>query len=197
MRRILLWGVLVAVLVAVAAWALRSRLSAPDLPILGQVNPFSLTDHRGRTITLDDLAGSPWITDFIFTRCGLSCPLMSTRMAELDDERVPPRVRLVSISVDPQHDTPEVLAEYAAGFGASERWSFLTGPEDEILELALEGFHLAVVPDPPEGMASPEEPIVHSTRFVLVDGRGQIRGYYDGMTREGIEALERDLAVLR
>lgn len=197
MRRILLWGVLVAVLLAVAVWALRLRLTAPDLPVLGQVTPFSLTSHRGETVTLDDLAGTPWIADFIFTRCGLSCPLMSTRMAELDDERVPPQMRLISISVDPQHDTPEVLAEYAAAFSASERWSFLTGPEEEILELALEGFHLAVDPDPPEGMASPEEPIVHSTRFVLVDGRGRIRGYYDGMSREGIEALERDAAVFR
>jgi len=197
MRRFLLWGVLVVVLLAVALWALRSRLTAPDLPVLGQVTAFSLTSHRGETVTFDDLAGAPWIADFIFTRCGLSCPTMSARMAELDDGRVPRRVRLISITVDPEHDTPEVLAEYATVFGASDRWSFLTGPGDEILGLALQGFHLTVDPQPPAGMASPEEPIVHSTRFVLVDGRGRIRGYYDGLSRKAIAQLERDAAQLR
>jgi cytochrome oxidase Cu insertion factor (SCO1/SenC/PrrC family) len=195
--RMLLWGLLVAVLVAVTAWALRTRLSAPDLPVLGQVPPFSLTDQRGETVTLDDLAGEPWIADFIFTRCTLSCPMMTTRMAELDDGRVPPEVRLVSFSVDPDHDTPEVLADYARAFGASQRWHFLTGPKKEILALAVEGFHLALEPEPPEGTAPPAEPIAHSTRFVLVDGQGRIRGYYDGMTREGVEQLERDTALLR
>lgn len=186
-----------AALLAVTAWAVWTRLSAPDLPVLGQVPPFSLTSHRGETVTRADLAGEPWIADFIFTRCALSCPMMTTRMAELDDGRVAPGVRLVSISVDPEHDTPEVLAGYADAFGASERWHFLTGSKEEVLELALEGFHLALDPDPPPGTASPEEPIVHSTRFVLVDGRGRIRGYYDGMRRSGVEQLERDAALLR
>ena len=195
--RVLLWGVLVAVLLAVTTWAVRTRLSAPSLPLLGQVPPFSLTSHRGETVTLEDLAGEPWIADFIFTRCALSCPMMTTRMAELDDGRVSPEVRLVSFSVDPEHDTPEVLADYAEAFGASRRWYFLTGPKAEISELALKGFRLALDPDPPAGTAPPEEPIVHSTRFVLVDGRGRIRGYYDGMRRNGVEQLERDAALLR
>lgn len=195
--RTLLWALLVAVLLLVTVWAVRSRLTQPDLPILGHVPPFSLTSHRSETVTLDDLSGAPWIADFIFTRCALSCPMMTTRMAELDDGRVPEEMHLVSFSVDPEHDTPEVLARYAEAFAASERWVFLTGSEEEILELALKGFHLAVDPNPPEGMASPEEPIVHSTLFALVDGRGRIRGYYDGLTREGVEQLERDAAVLR
>lgn len=193
----LLWGLLVAALLAVTVWAVRTRLSTPDLPVLGQVPPFSLTSQRGETVALDDLAGEPWIADFIFTRCALSCPMMTTRMAELDDGRVAPEVHLVSFSVDPQHDTPEVLAEYADAFGASRRWHFLTGSKDEITELTLAGFHLALIPDPPAGTAPPEEPIVHSTRFVLVDGRGRIRGYYDGMTRDGVEQLERDAKLLR
>lgn len=197
LRRALLWGLLIGVLLAVAFWAVVTRLSAPDLPVVGQVPPFSLTSHRGETITRDDLAGAPWIADFIFTRCALSCPMMTTRMAELDDGRVPDEARLVSFSVDPEHDTPEVLAEYAEAFGASARWHFLTGSKEEIAELALRGFRLALDPDPPPGTAPPEEPIVHSTRFVLVDGRGRIRGYYDGMTREGVEQLERDAALLR
>lgn len=195
--RMLLWGLLVAALLAVTIWAVSTRLSAPDLPVLGQVPPFSLTSHRGETVSLDNLVGEPWIADFIFTRCALSCPMMTTRMAELDDGRVAPEVRLVSFSVDPQHDTPEVLAEYADAFGASERWHFLTGSKEEILELALTGFHLALIPDPPAGTAPPEEPIVHSSRFILVDGRGRIRGYYDGMTRDGVEQLERDAKLLR
>ena len=145
MRRILLWGVLVAVLLAVAVWALRSRLTGPDLPILGQVTPFSLTDHRGETITLDDLAGAPWIADFIFTRCGLSCPLMTTRMAELDDERVAPEVRLVSISVDPENDTPHVMKEYLKRYRAKPGWDFLTGSRADI-DTVMTAFD-AYIPD--------------------------------------------------
>ena len=188
------------VLGAVTVAAILSRLgpSGPELPVLGEVPPFELTGHWGETITLEDLEGAPWVVDFIFTRCALSCPMMTTRMAELD-ETLPTGeqgVRLVSISVDPEHDRPEVLAEYAEAFGASERWHFLTGTEEEILELAIRGFKLGVNPDPPPEMVDPDEPILHSTRFVLVDGEGRIRGYYDGMSADGVQELERDVVTL-
>lgn len=200
-RRWLLWGVLVLVLSAITVAAILSRLgpAGPELPILGEVPPFELTSHRGETITLEDLEGAPWVADFIFTRCALSCPMMTTRMAELDEALpagTPPAARLVSISVDPEHDRPEVLADYAEAFGASERWHFLTGTEAEILELAIRGFKLGVNPDPPPEMVDPDEPILHSTRFVLVDGEGRIRGYYDGMSADGVQELERDVVTL-
>jgi cytochrome oxidase Cu insertion factor (SCO1/SenC/PrrC family) len=90
-------------------------------------------------------------------------------------------VRLVSFSVDPERDTPERLAEYAAGYGAKpERWLFLTGDKHRIRRLSIEGFHLAVAEPSPEEAARGAEAVLHSTRLVLVDGAGRIRGYFDG-----------------
>lgn len=196
MRRALLWGLLLAVLAGVVAAALTTlgRRGEP-LPDYGSLPPFELLDTAGRPMGLDRLTGRPWIADFIFTRCVAVCPMMSMRMAELDRE-LPPEVALVSITVDPEHDTPEVLARYAERFDASERWSFLTGDREAIYELSLDGFHLAVDPDPPPEMASEEMPILHSSRFALVDSDGRIRGYYDSMDRAEMERLARDAARL-
>ncbi len=194
-RRGLLWGILIAVLLLVAAAALVQRLHRPDPPpILGQVPDFTLTNRDGRTVHRADLAGAPWIADFIFTRCPASCPIMTTRMARLNRE-LPPDLglRFVSFTVDPDHDTPQVLQKYAASFQAPERWLFLTGGKDTLYRLSQEGFKLGVALNTEPGTV---EPILHSTRFVLVDGEGRIRGYYDGFDEESVGRLEGDLRAL-
>jgi len=203
LRRGLLWGILVLVLLAVAVAAAWSRWgpgpgARPEPPpVLGQVPPFTLVNRDGRTVALADLAGAPWIADFVFTRCAASCPMMTDRMAklarELDLGASGERLRFVSFTIDPEHDTPAVLAEYAAKYKAPPAWLFLTGTQAAMHHLSRDGFKLAV--EPAGGPAN--EPILHSTRFVLVDARGRIRGYYDGLDRESMEKLERDLAALR
>jgi cytochrome oxidase Cu insertion factor (SCO1/SenC/PrrC family) len=194
-RRSLLWGLLILTLIAVAAAAvLRLRRPEPP-PMLSEVPDFTLVNRDGRTVRRADLAGSPWIADFIFTRCPASCPMMTSRMARLDREL--PRgldVRLVSISVDPEHDTPEVLQRYAASFKAPTRWLFLTGDGEQIYRLSKEGFKLGV-DAAPKGVET-AEPILHSTRFVLVDGEGRIRGYYDAFDAESMKTLMRDLEAI-
>jgi protein SCO1/2 len=207
LRRALLWGLLVAALLAVgvaAAWS-RWGVRREPPPILSQVPPFTLVNRDGRTVTEADLAGAPWIADFVFTRCAASCPLMTDRMSKLAKEvdlgepgnrwegpNGGSRLRFVSFTVDPEHDTPAVLASYAARYRAPPAWLFLTGPQATMHHLSREGFKLAVEP-----VGGPEkEPILHSTRFVLVDARGRIRGYYDGFDAEAMEKLERDLAAL-
>jgi len=117
------------------------------LAVYGRIPDFALIERSGRQITLADLRGKVWIVYFFYTECPDTCPLQSTRMAWLQDELAPePDVRLVSISVDPEHDTPEVLVEYAARYGADpDRWLFLTGPKDAIYRLAIDGFHLGIV----------------------------------------------------
>ena len=104
-----------------AGAAARQILKRPEPPpVLGEVPDFTLVNRDGQAVRRADLAGAPWIADFIFTRCGASCPMMSLRMAKL--ERELPRdlgVRFVSFSVDPEYDTPEVLQEYAESFGAN------------------------------------------------------------------------------
>lgn len=193
-RRGLLWGVLLAALVVVGLVGLRGwRGRGEPPPILGELPGFELVDHRGRSVGREELLGAPWVADLVFTRCALACPQMSAAMARLD-RRLPRGVRLVSVSVDPEHDRPEVLADYAERYGASDRWRFLTGDAEAIRALAREGFKLGVAAA--EGEADPGLAIVHSDRFVLVDSAGRVRGYYDPFDPAAIARLERDLAAL-
>lgn len=196
LRRGLLWGFLVLALLAVAAATLVQRLRRPEpLPVLGQLPGFSLVNRDGRPVRLEDLAGRPWVADFIFTRCPASCPMMSARMARLN-RGLPPEldVRLVSISVDPAYDTPAVLERYARKLQAPERWLFLTGGREEVRRLSVEGFKLGLDMEPGPGIGP--EPILHSTRFVLVDGEGRIRGYYEAFDEASTAKLRKDLLRL-
>lgn len=196
LRRGLIWGLLVVTLLAVAGAAAFQWLGgAEPPPMFGEVPDFQLTNRDGRPVRLSDLAGKPWIADFIFTRCPASCPIMTTRMARLNEELESVDFRLVSISVDPEHDTPEALRRYAESFQAPDRWLFLTGDRGEIHRLSREGFKLGIDdnPPPPAPGEPPAEPILHSTRIVLVDGAGRIRGYYNAFSDEDLEKLQRDL----
>jgi protein SCO1/2 len=190
--------VLVVLLLAVVAaglWLVMSRPSGgPDLPRLGAAPEFNLVSEQGRTVTRADLAGRVWIADFIFTRCGGSCPILSARMVALSERMADvPGVRFVSFGVDPEYDTPEVLAEYGRRLGADPaRWSFLHGGRPVVRALIKDGFKLAIEDTPADSV----EPILHSTRFVLVDGEGTIRGYYDGMEQPPVDQLEKDARAL-
>ena len=197
-RRGVLWGLLVAVLIGVFAAAVWQRRNRPEPPpVLGTVPEFTLINRDGRTIRRADLAGSPWIADFVFTRCPASCPMMTSRLARLiEDLPADSGLRFVSISVDPEHDTPEVLERYAASYQAPARWLFLTGDGRQIYRLCREGFKLGVDANPQANGGETAEPILHSTRFVLVDGEGRVRGYYDAFDAESMKALTRDLEAL-
>jgi protein SCO1/2 len=172
-------------------WAGSTTQQEPALVI--ELPPFALVDQRGEEVTLETLGGTPWVANFIFTRCVGTCPLLTREMNGLG-ERLPPRVRRVSISVDPEHDTPEVLAAWAERVGiVSGDWLLLTGEREAIHRLTVGGFKLALDDEPPAGSS---EPIVHSTRLVLVDGAGAIRGYYDAFDPETRDLLLSDLAAL-
>jgi len=169
-----------------------ARPAQPEITTYGTVPAFSLADQTGKTITLHDLAGHVWIADFIFTNCGGTCPVMSQSMRKLQDA-LPQEIRMVSFTVDPTRDTPQVLGEYAKRYGAREdRWLFLTGEKDILYNLSIKGFKLAL-----EDTGGTEvEPITHSSRFVLVDRQGQIRGYYSGVDEEELKRLSEDVKTL-
>lgn len=151
-------------------------------------------DAAGRPFTLQGLRGRVWVADFIFTRCGGVCPAMTARMARLR-KQTGPRVDFVSFTVDPAHDTPEVLARYAAGFGAGAGWTFVTGPAADLYGLSVDGFKLAAEAVAPERQAvGGDGPFLHSNKFVLVDAQGEIRGYYDSADDAALRALQADLA---
>lgn len=164
----------------------------PDLAKFYPVPDFSLTDQTDKTITLRDLKGKPWIADFIFTNCGGTCPVMTAEMRKLQTT-LPATIRLVSFTVDPSRDTSKALAAYAAEHGASrDRWLFLTGDKQALYDICFKGFKL---PLDYEG-GTPVEPITHSTRFVLVDSDGQIRGYYSGTEEQELSRLAADAKSL-
>ncbi len=268
--RKVLWGLLILVMVGVVGAGALSLLregpagvGAPrgasgHPPVYGLAPAFSLIERSGRRVEASDLRGMVWIATFIYTHCTDTCPLQSARMARLQaDLGGAPDLRLVSITVDPARDTPEVLARYAARFGADPaRWLFLTGEKAAILHLAREGFRLGVeepargdpsplerafppersrAPSPSpsspswgeglsrgslsllrervgvrvdqllgaapaaahEGAAPSAAPaILHSSRFVLVDRQGRIRGYYEGDDDEALRRLRRDVELL-
>jgi len=185
------WVALLAgALLAVAA----GGCGRASLPVLGTVPPFTLTERGGDAVRAEDLAGHVWIADFVFTRCPDFCPALTGRFARLQHQLAVATdgVRLVSFSVDPTHDTPEVLRGYAARAGAEPGWLFVTGPRDTVAALLREGFHVAYADDGP-----PSAPITHSDRFVLVDRTLHIRGYYHGTDDADVARLVRDAAALR
>ncbi len=196
--RWLLWGLLVLVIAAIAGltwWTRFGPGAVPPPPVLSEVPDFTLTAQDGSALSREDLLGAPWVADLVFTRCVLACPVMSGKMAILDRE-LPDGVRLVSITVDPEHDQPAVLGEYAEKFGASDRWLFLTGPRDQIAQLAGEGLRLGYDPNPPLVPLEPGDNIYHSTRFVLLDDQARVRGYYETTEGDEMDTLRRDLRAL-
>jgi cytochrome oxidase Cu insertion factor (SCO1/SenC/PrrC family) len=165
-----------------------SVLSVPaDSPeAFKDVAPFTLQDSTGATVTRETLLGKPWIAGFVFTRCTGPCPVVTSNMKKAQDLLEGDDVRLVTFSVDAEHDTPEVLAAYARSVGAdTRRWTFLTGDPAVIQALSVKSFLLPIVED--EGKP-PGERVVHRTDLAVVDGRGRVRGYYDGESQAGVEA---------
>jgi protein SCO1/2/putative membrane protein len=152
------------------------------------LGPFRLEERSGRPVTSDDLADRVAIASFIFTRCPLSCPRISGVMQGLQGRLARTNVLMVSISVDPEHDTPSVLRSYAERFDASpDRWWFLTGSKPLIYGLIRDRFQLGVIEAPgPSG--SDTEAIVHSDRLALID-RGRIVGFFESNDAEALDAL--------
>jgi protein SCO1/2 len=191
-------GALLVAVLGVVMWLgtkTLERAEAP-LPVLATVPEFALTEASGEAVSLADLRGRPWVADLIFTSCSGICPRMTKEMAALRKSTADlPDLRFVSFSVDPETDTPEVLREYASRFVDDRTgWLFLTGDEATVRRVAGEGFLLPVQDgDPTRG----DEAVLHSSRFVLVDRDGRVRGTYDVADSEAMLALRGDLRRLR
>ena len=181
---------LLTVFALVAALTACSR-HAPVLGVFGDVPPFDLVAQDGQPFHSQSLAGKIWVADFIYTTCPGPCPRMTSHMREVQDAvlKIPgvrTNVSFVSFTVDPANDTPPVLAAYAKMHGAAPIWYFLTGPPATLETLDRDAFKLGNV----------DGKLEHSTRFVLVDGQGRIRGYYDTSESSAIPKLISDIYAL-
>lgn len=194
--RPLFWVVLV---LGIASYPIARAVTTklpPRLPVLGQLPDFQLVDQNGKPYGAADLRGRVWVANFIFTRCPTVCPTFTKKMFEIQkrSRNIEPAFHLVSFSVDPEHDTPEALARYARQHRASPRmWSFLTGTPDDVKRVVVDGLKVAMGREGPD---SDFESIFHGTHFVLVDARGQIRGYYEMSDADAIDRVLRDANLL-
>jgi cytochrome oxidase Cu insertion factor (SCO1/SenC/PrrC family) len=187
---LLFFPLVIAALLFLLRQAEVRQLRSRSINSYGVVPVFQLTNQDGQAFGSAQLKGKIWIADFIFTRCPGPCPMISSRMSELQKPLEKTDVHLVSVSVDPEHDTPSVLRGYAEKLHAQpQRWDFLTGSKAVIYDLSRNGFKLAVAEDGLQ-VGVP----VHSTRMILVDRRGKIRGYYDATMPDAITKLLADTA---
>jgi protein SCO1/2 len=191
------WAFLIGIAVLTLMRPLLRREPDPP-PVLAQLPAWQLVDQDGRPFGSADLAGQVYVASFFFTRCRSICPVITAAMGRLQDRYEEARVdgvRLVSISVDPEHDSPERLRAYGAAQRVDPvRWSLLTGPREDIERLVGGGFKTALGrPETTAGIVD----IAHAGHLVLVDGEGRIRGYY-GSDALGIdEVFHRSQHVLR
>ena len=180
---------LAAALLSVAAAAVTVRMTGkePPLPRLGGVPGFVLFDQDGAPFPSSKLDGQVWLADFFFTRCQGICPVLTGRLRWFQDRLGNrPGWQLVSVTVDPAHDPPGVLTEYARANGADpRRWTFLCGEPELVKNVVTFGFRLAVEED----STSSAEPFLHSKSIVLVDQGGEIRGYYDATDEDAMKTL--------
>ncbi|MEP0828448.1 MAG: SCO family protein [bacterium] len=177
------------VLAAVAMFVVdQARKSREQIPVLGQLPEFQFTEQSGAPFGLQDMKGKLNVVDFIFTHCKGPCPIMASKMSSLYKAfEGSNKVQLISISVDPERDSLPVLREYAERQGVTDnRWVFLRAPIEQVVDLSENGFMLA----------AEDLPGNHTTKFVLVDERGQIRGYFDGLSDASINILKGQISQL-
>lgn len=182
-----------------------------ELPVLGSIPEFRLTTQDDKPFGHEDMKGKVWVANFIFTSCGGACPMMTERMKkniqapllEMAAGTADFPARIVSFSVDPERDKPQVLAEYAKNHGADLRyWTFLTGPLQDVTKTVVEGFKISMGKVPvatpqAQGGGADEEiwEIVHGEQFLLIDAQGRIRGFYSSEGK-GLRKLLADLRGL-
>ena len=199
---VLLLALLVPVSLAAWGW-LRARARQP-LTDFGAAPAFTLTDQFGHAVHSDAFQDKVVVANFIYTTCTDICPALSGQMLSLQkslqaEGLLGDAVQMLSFTVDPARDTPEVLRTYAERFQADPHaWHFLTGPEDRLIPLIVEGFHLGVQALPPTPAPGASESghddhasydVMHSGRFVLIDRQGHIRAFIDSRELDPVRLM--------
>ena len=172
-----------------------TKKTAKDVPVLGALPEFSLVDQNEQAFTRGTMLGDIWVSALVFTHCKSTCPRLTAHMKGLQTRLSDVQsANFLSVSVDPRNDTPEVIKAYMTKNELDERnWRFVTGEEEAIRQVVVEGFKVPIGDE--DSRAAGADEIMHSNSFVLVDQEAQVRGYYRA-NNDGIADLERDLRAL-
>ncbi len=205
MRRVsrTIWVGIGLIIVLLCVAYILSKAETRRLPVIGPVGNFTLTNQNGSVVTLADLRGHVWIADIIFTRCAGPCPILTREMQELQDALpANSQARLVTLTTDPDYDTPPVLKAYPQRLGVkvdTNRWMFLTGTKKEIRALASGSLKLSAVPVKPEDRQNEADLFIHTTIMVIVDKQGRLRSSFEttGQDVKWAEARQKILAAVR
>jgi protein SCO1/2 len=167
----------------------------PVLPVLSEVPSFAFTDQEGKAVTEKDLAGKVYVAEYFFTTCRGICPKLNTNMKTLAGHFAGEKdFRLLSFTVDPETDTVARMKHYADSLGADpQRWYFLTGRKDSLYHLARSGY---LLDDPKNNLTNIDEQFLHTQFIALVDRGGRVRKIYDGLKKEEMDELEKDIPTL-
>ena len=171
-----------------------------SLPVISKVAPFTLTNHLGNPFTETNVLGNPWLANIIFTRCPTVCPKITQTLSQLR-LKLPDQLNYISLTTDPSFDTPEKLKAFAEANGSNEtNWHFLTGPKATLMTLAIEDLKLISIPTEKSNRKNPGDLFVHSSLYILVDSKGQVRASFEHdatnlvqMIQKALETLEKDL----
>jgi len=173
---------------------------ASNLPVISKIQPFTLTNQNSTPIVRADLIGTPWLANIIFTRCPTVCPKITQTLSQLR-LKLPDQLNYISLTTDPSFDTPEKLKAFAEANGSNEtNWHFLTGPKATLMKLAIEDLKLISMPKEKLKRENPGDLFVHSSLYILVDSKGQVRASFEHdatnlvqMIQKALETLEKDL----
>jgi protein SCO1 len=166
---------------AFLTWWLQASRALPQLRVIGPVADFTLTNQDGRITARADFTNRVWLADIVFTRCAGPCPRLTQQMRQVQD-LLPKEsgAKLVTLTTDPEFDTPAVLKKYGERFGADfSRWTFLTGAKSEIAALAANSLKLSAQPVKPEEQKNSADLFIHTTIFVIVDKHAQLRCFFE------------------
>ncbi|MSU63442.1 MAG: SCO family protein [Pedosphaera sp.] len=188
----IVWGVLGLVVASILVAFIKERRtrSPENLPVLGRVTDFNLTNQLGNRVSLSNIVGRMTVANIIFTRCAGPCPKLMRQMRQVHDGLgATAPVAFLTLTADPVYDTPEVLRKYGLRFPSeAARWVYLTGAKPELYRLAIDDFKFTVL-DNQQQRQPDEDLFVHSMKFVVVDSTGQIRAYVDGDEPETVERI--------
>lgn len=191
----LLWGVLVAG-IAIVCGAFALATFRPRLPVISELKPFSLTNQLAEPVQLGSLRGSICVANVVFSRCPTQCRKLSSQMQRIQ-AGIPGGVRLLSLTADPEYDTPQVLARYGSQYEADpSKWWFLTGPKKDLYRLAIEDLKFTVIESGNPG-GKLEDLFIHSPVFAILDRRGRVRSVVQGEAPNAEEDVLRIVNALR